>query len=253
MKKPVPTLKFEPVSPEQWAPADEKYAFTIMRERNLFVRFDPFFVAHASRLNGSKRCQIGRNFKTIEAAVRLCSNYTRKFRRQVAYHEAGHAVVTRLLGLKDIWIDMKADEYRSVVWHEGLTWAELVNGDGAGSALYAQLLFSVAGLVAEAKIAGYLAEYVEQDADGIAIVPWLAVRVARIEAGLPICGHKRCKIPFAAERIAAVTKRAEDDAFVLLKANWSIVECVTGALCRQDRLTAIEFEGLCKQLPDRAC
>ena len=78
---------------------------------------------------------------------------------------------------------------------------------------------------------------------------WDAVRVARIEAGLPVCGHKDCEIPFDAERIteedvAEVIRRAEDEAFALLKANWSIVERVTNALCRRDRLTAIELDDL---------
>jgi hypothetical protein len=67
--------------------------------------------------------------------------------------------------------------------------------------------------------------------------------------------HKYCEIPFAdegpssAERIAEedvaeVIKRAEDEAFALLKANWPIVECVTNALCRQDRLTTAEIDAL---------
>src|SRR6516162_1647052 len=51
---------------------------------------------------------------------------------------------------------------------------------------------------------------------------WDAVRVARIEAGLPVCGHKDCEIPFDAERIteedvAEVIRRAEDEVFALLK------------------------------------
>ena len=49
-----------------------------------------------------------------------------------------------------------------------------------------------------------------------------AVRVARIEAGLPVCGHKDCEILFDAERIteedvAEVIRRAEDEVFALLK------------------------------------
>jgi hypothetical protein len=79
MKKPVrSTLKFEPAvsSADQgtgqvWAAADHKFAFTITREHDGYV-------AHACRLDGSKRCRIGHrsNFKTFDAAVRLCSRYT---------------------------------------------------------------------------------------------------------------------------------------------------------------------------------
>jgi hypothetical protein len=238
------SLKFEPVGADQWAAADKKYAFTITRESNVFVSLDPFFVARAGRLDGSKRCQIGRNFKTFDAAVRLCSNFTRVFRRQIAYHEAGPAVAAQLLGFNNVRIDMEADEYRAIVWYKGPTLTVLAKGDRARRDLYALLMFSVAGLVAEVKIAGYPADYVEKDADGFVSIPWLAVRVARIEAGLPICGHKKCEIPFDAERIADVIKRAEDEAFALLKANWLIVKRVTNALCRQDRLTAIELEDL---------
>jgi hypothetical protein len=44
---------------------------------------------------------------------------------------------------------------------------------------------------------------------------------------------------------------AEDEVFALLKANWSIVERVTNALCRRDRLTAIELDDLITS-PDSA-
>ena len=117
-------------------------------------------------------------------------------------------------------------------------------------------MFSIAGLVAKVKIAGYPAAYVEVDVAGRTSIEWDAVRVARIEAGLPVCGHKDCEIPFDAERIteedvAEVIRRAEDEVFALLKANWSIVERVTNALCRRDRLTAIELDDLITS-PDSA-
>jgi hypothetical protein len=140
---------------------------------------------------------------------------------------------------------MNAPGRRSVVWYKGPEVTVLANGEHPAHDLYRDLLFSVAGLVAEVRIAGYPPPaYVEKDATGFAVVPWLTVRIARIEAGLPICGHKRCKIPFAAEHIAAVTKRAEDAAFVMLKANWAAVKRVASALCRQDRLTTAELDAL---------
>jgi hypothetical protein len=139
--------------------------------------------------------------------------------------------------------------------------ALLGGGDRAAfaRALYDELVLSVAGLVAEVKIAGLRTTYVEEG------TLWHAVHVARIEAGLPICGYEKRKIPFDGERIfktglptrghrkcwiplgvgiADVIKRAEDEAFALLKANWSIVKRVTNALCKRDRLTSIDLDDI---------
>jgi hypothetical protein len=86
-----------------WTAADHKHAFTITREASTHEGTVtnggvPVFVVQVSWLDGSQQRNIGRNFKTFEAAVRLCSIYTCVIRRQVAYHEAGHAVVAWLLG-----------------------------------------------------------------------------------------------------------------------------------------------------------
>ena len=157
-----------------------------------------------------------------------------------------------LLGFSGVWVEMYARDYRSVVWYAEAAWDVLANGEHAARDLYKSLLFSVAGLVAEVRIAGYPPPaYVEKDATGFAIVPWLAARVACLEAGLLICGHKDCEIPFDAERIAAVTKRAEDEAFALLKANWAIVKRLANALCRRDRLTTTELDALLGPAPIR--
>jgi hypothetical protein len=223
-------------------------------------------VAHVNQLDGSHRRRIGRKFKTFDAAVRLCSIYTRVVRRQVAYHEAGHAVTARLLGFTGVWIEMDDGFHRAIVRHDLLP-SMLAVADGGRAALarylYEEVMFFSAGLVAEVKIAGYPAGYVEEDTAGRTRVDWDAVRAARIEAGLPICGHKDCTIPFdadpdsvddidagpdssdpdshidraehiSAERIvtkriteadvAAVTKRAKDEVFALLKANWPTVK-----------------------------
>jgi hypothetical protein len=155
---------------------------------------------------------------------------------------------------------MNTRDYRSVVRYAGAAWTALANGEHPAHDLYRELVFSVAGLVAEVRIAGYPPPaYVEDDATGFVSVPWLAVRVACIEAGLPICGHKRCKIPLNSEHIdagriteedvAAVTKRAEEEAFVMLKANWAIVKRVVNALCRRDRLTTAELDALLGSAP----
>jgi hypothetical protein len=176
---------------------------------------------------------------------------TREARRQVAYHEAGHAITAWLLGFSGVWIEMDEGAYRAIVRHDLLP-SMLAVADGGRAALARhlreELAFSVAGMVAEAKLAGYRTGYVEVDVAGRTSIAWDAVRVARIEAGLPICGHKDYEIPFndvvGAERIAEFIQRAEDEVFALLKANWSIVRRVVNALCKRDRLTSIEFENL---------
>jgi hypothetical protein len=234
-----------------WSAADHKHAFTITCELN-GTGLSPFFVAHVSWLNGSQRRKIGWNFKTFEDAVRLCSIYTRESRRQVTYHEAGHAVTAWLLGFSGVWVDMEDSAYRAVTRYDSLP-PMLAVADGGRDALarylYEELMFSVAGMVAEARIAGYPAAYVEKDVAGRTSIAWDAVRVAHIEAGLPICGHQDCEIPFDASpvdagRIAEVLQRAEDEVFVMLKANWPAVERVVQALCKRDRLTTPELDTL---------
>jgi hypothetical protein len=97
--------------------------------------------------------------------------------------------------------------------------------------LYEAVMFFSAGLVAEVKIAGYPAGYVEEDVAGRTSVGWDAIRVARIEAGLPICGHKDCTIPLDAgpdsvERITTQRVTEEDVAAV-------ITACRSGTAARQ--------------------
>ena len=157
LRRPARTLlKFEPVAAEDrrgsdpvWAAADHKFAFTITRERNVEVSPDPFFVARATCLDGSHQLKFGRKFKTFEAAVRLCSNFTRAARRQTAYHEAGHAVTAWLLGFTGVWVDMEDNLYRAVTRHDFLP-ALLAVADGGYGALahylYQDLMFTVAGL-----------------------------------------------------------------------------------------------------------
>jgi hypothetical protein len=168
-------------------------------------------------------------------------------------------VIAWLLGFSGVWIDMEDGPYRAVTRHDLLP-PMLAIAD-AGRAvlaryLYEELMVSVAGTVAEERIAGYRVGYVETDIAGRTTIGWDAIRAARIEAGLPICGHKDCEIPLDAgdagvdagrvtgEDVAEVIKRAEDEVFAMLQANWPAVQRVVNALCRRDRITSIEFDDL---------
>jgi hypothetical protein len=277
-------LKFEPSVVEDqgsvrvWSAADHKHAFTITREFAVAgpdgnVSPDPFFVVHVSQLDGSYRRRTGRRFETFDAAVHRCSIYTREARRQVAYHEAGHAVTAHLLGFSGVWVEMDDGYNHAVTRHDTLPSILMVADPGPGARSvssgravlaryqYEELMYFVAGLVSEVKIAGYPRapeDYVEEDIAGRPRIEWDAVRVARTEAGLPICGHKDCTIPLDAPDggsgcdagrvtqadVAAVIKRAEDEVFALLKANWPTVLRVVNALCKHDRITSIEFDAL---------
>jgi hypothetical protein len=247
-------------SPDKiWIAKDHWYAFKIVHEDAFLTGFAPCveaFVVYISWLDGTDWCQVGR-LKTFEAAVQLCWNFTRDSYR--AYHEAGHAVVAKLLGFEGVFIDMKfrdpySGAYSSVTAYDGdirerRQQAAVDNDDHEAFARYwrDQLTFVVAGLVA-GDLAGYRTAYVEADCTGVPLIPRCAVRAARTEAGLPICNHRDCEIllddAVTAERIAAVTKRAEDEARVLLKANWSTVERVTNALRKRNRLTAAELDAV---------
>jgi hypothetical protein len=271
-------LKFEPAAEDQWSAADHKHAFTITREHDDASQPDPFFVVHTSQLDGSYRRQTNRRFKTFDAAVHRCSIYTQEARRQAAYHEAGHAVTAHLLGFSGVWVEMDDGANRAITHHDLLPSMLAVADASLGGTvfasnaravlaryLYEELMFFVAGTVSEGGIAGYLPGYVEEDMAGRPCIEWKAVRVARLEAGLPICGHGDCEIPVDAgpvfdagrvttqrvttqritkEDVAAVIKRAEDEVLALLKANWRAVLRAVNALCRHDRITSIEFDAL---------
>ena len=260
LRRPARTLlKFEPTSEDQWGSADHKHAFTITREFDAGASTS-FFVVHVSQLDGSYRRRTGRSFETFDAAVHRCSIHTREARRQVAYHEAGHAVTAYLLGFTGVWVEMDNGYNHAITRHDMLPSILTVADPGPGTVSvssgravlaryqYEELMYFVAGKVAEEKIAGYPGDHAEEDTAGRPRIEWDAIRVARTEAGLPICGHKDCTIPFDAGcdagHVAEVIRRAEDEVFALLKANWPTVLRVVNALCKQDRITSIEFDAL---------
>jgi hypothetical protein len=262
-----------------WTAADHKFFFTITRVRPALYVAHVRYLEQGSKRRRSKRrrskrrqCRIGGDFKTFAAAVRMCSSFTRKLRRQVAYHEAGHAVAACLLGYRGVWVDMEASVHLALTRfeHNNLTPTMLAVDGGALSggggdrvpfihALCDELIVAVAGLVAEVALAGYRTSYVEPEVLG------RAVHVVRAAAGLPICGstqtstqkcrYTKCRtlgkqvfqvgLPICRRRqcqapagcIIYVIERAEEDAFALLQANWPAVKRAVNALCKHDRLT----------------
>jgi hypothetical protein len=180
-------------------------------------------------------------------------------------------VAARLLGYTGVWIDMAAPAKSG--WlaltrftHNNLTPAMLAGDDYSGRraalvrATRDELMVAVAGLIAEVALAGYQTDYVEKGIVG------RAAHVARLEAGLPICGYTRCRQPLVSEEdyqrifrlglpicsrrrcqapaecTAYVVDRAENEVLALLNANWSIVKRVANALCKQDKLTSAELD-----------
>jgi hypothetical protein len=137
-------------------------------------------------------------------------------RRQVAYHEAGHAIVAYLLGYTGIWVDMKFSKLKAVTgWARNtltptmLADGSLLLGGGVGGdpecrsafvrALQDELIVAVAGLVADVQIAGYRTGYVEPEVLG------RAVHLVRACSALPICGRsggggKKCKVGLSVDQ-----------------------------------------------------
>jgi hypothetical protein len=287
-------LEFKPVPPargavQMWTAANSDYVFRIALTRRFLEEADggekivcvkapkPVFVAYVSFPDGSHRCQIDRCFKTFDAAVRKCSKFTRELRRQVAYHEAGHAVVAHLLGFQGVWVDMKFSKLQAVTgWARNTLTPAMLTDDGAllggggdpeyrsafVRALQDELIVAVAGLVAEAQIAGYQTEYVEPE------VLCRAVQLVRacsalpicaggkkcraglgvdhldheriLKDGLPICSHRKCQAPPGIDLspgidLDDIVGYAEAEAFALLEANWRDVKRLVNALCRCDR------------------
>src|SRR6516165_39148 len=198
LRRPARTLlKFEPTSEDQWGSADHKHAFTITREFDAGASTS-FFVVHVSQLDGSYRRRTGRRFETFDAAVHRCSIHTREARRQVAYHEAGHAVTAYLLGFTGVWVEMDNGYNHAITRHDMLPSILTVADPGPGTVSvssgravlaryqYEELMYFVAGKLAEEKIAGYPGDHAEEDTAGRPRIEWDAIRVARTEAGLPI-------------------------------------------------------------------
>jgi hypothetical protein len=174
----------------------------------------------------------------------------RNLRRLISYHEAGHAVAARKLGVEITSIDMTPDDVDrlgNVQTRTATGVAEQAGGDRAALArgLYIDLMVTLAGPAAQ-KLAGYPE-----------IGPWYAAdindggryasRLARIEAGLSMLaapdepGIIKPGNPLHTAGFAII-KRAEVETITTLKDNWQAVVRVAGALSYHDRLTLTDLD-----------
>ena len=167
------------------------------------------------------------------------SNRERRFRRLLTYHEAGHAVAARLLGIEIADVDMsKTEEYIANVKTRSATHQAEQSGDrdAIKVGLYADLQVALAGDVAQ-QLAGYPAstlELHEADAD-MANAGTYAGMLARLDAGLsampgPTDLREIKPGDLLHTAISDILDRGWADTVALLQANWLAVVRVAAAL-----------------------
>jgi hypothetical protein len=179
----------------------------------------------------------------------MIGKLTRDFRRLISYHEAGHAVVARKLGIEIAGVDMTPDDdddHLAIVRVRSATWvAQQASGDRAALArgLYTDLMVTLAGMEAQ-KLAGYpkgdfraegdLGQGTADD-DNMINYAW---NLARIEAGLPIePGPDEPEELHPGDPLhtagVAIIERAAAETKVMLEQNWLAVVRVAGVLARR--------------------
>lgn len=175
----------------------------------------------------------------------------------IAYHEAGHAVVARKLGLEVDWVDVAAaatlvDFADDLAAEQAATYP--VRGviyrarrDTLAHAYHTDLVVFLAGMAAE-KIAGYSVDANNEVDEGKGDRDYAlsyASRLARIEAGLPPLPDYKARVldfgdPLYERR--RIYQRGWEETVALLRDNWQAVERVAGVLAKQDRLTGAELD-----------
>lgn len=178
----------------------------------------------------------------------------RERRRLIAYHEVGHAVAARKLGIEINNITMIADDdklanvrTRSAAWV-----AEQAGGDRVAlvRGLYADLMVVLAGLAAQ-KLAGYPGDTDGLDGDTERMID-LASALARIEAGLPMRPDPdepqelKPGDPLHTAGIALI-ERAWAETTTMLQDNWLAVERAAGAQRKRDQLTQADLDHVIAQ------
>ncbi|HEY2532453.1 MAG TPA: hypothetical protein VGJ20_31735 [Xanthobacteraceae bacterium] len=181
--------------------------------------------------------------------TRGLSTHSRYLHRLISYHEAGHAVVARKLGVEIASVDMTPDDDRLAnVWTPNITWlVEQTGGDRAAlvRGLYTDLMVALAGMAAQ-ELAGYR----KNDDDCIGDINnaiCYAMHLACVEAGLPLQSDSdelQEFTPYDPRHMAgvAIVERAGAEILAMLQDNWQAIERVAGALRKYDRLTQADLD-----------
>ncbi|HEY2531224.1 MAG TPA: hypothetical protein VGJ20_25390 [Xanthobacteraceae bacterium] len=177
--------------------------------------------------------------------MRGLPKHTRDFRRLISYHEAGHAVVARKVGIEVLSIDMIAGDNGSLAsvatrsaYREAVE--RRVDLTALTRGLYADAMAALAGPAA-GEMAGYPINHGGFDFQSAFSS---VVAQARIEAGLSLDYKELTLDPGNPVRVAAnaIMERAWTETIALLQGNWQAVVRVAGALRKCDRLTQAELD-----------
>jgi hypothetical protein len=152
-------------------------------------------------------------------------------RKRTAYHEAGHAVIARVLGVKAAYISMVPNEWSVAHVHFSRRWR---------SKQIKALVFK-AGIVAE-RMAGFPRSRWNGRHDDEIIIE---IIVEQIGGRRPIRNKNGSirKIPFA-QTYCGLELRLERKTEVLVARHWRDIERLARVLRRRDFLGAAEIERL---------
>lgn len=177
------------------------------------------------------------------------SPHARPSRRKLSYHEAGHAIAARLLGLDVVNIDMTADLENgraATVSYRTATHAAQARNDQVAlpHSLYVDVMVWMAGMAAQ-RLAGYSAsddDFTNGEDGDVDKAFHYADGLARITAGLPLGSPDDLLDPRLRPVSVAIVDRAEKEITHKLKKHWPAVVRVAGVLYRRDRLSQAELD-----------
>jgi hypothetical protein len=176
------------------------------------------------------------------------SKRERAIRRLMNYHEAGHAVAARLLGVEIVAIDMTKSGASAahVLTRSAAHAADPGDATAHAVGLHADLQVALAGGIAQ-QLAGYPANSDDVDDGDMANAGNAVGMLALLDAGLsanPGPGESRELSPGDPLHSAALDfgERAHVETVALLRANWLAVVRVAAALGKSDRLEPADID-----------